>query len=108
MNYCLLTSPDCVGLSLSEILTIFGMMAITAGAVGIRVAQQLNVARGYFVRAFFTSYVFTAFDGIAIGIYAKTTLDGSWINLVFLGTGSAIGGLVTMYFYHKPSHSKGE
>jgi hypothetical protein len=61
------------------------------------------------VRAFFTSYVFTAFDGIAIGIYAKTTMDGSWFNLLFLGTGSAVGGLVTMYFYHrKTSHSKGE
>ncbi len=101
MNYCLITQANCNALTLSEILTIMGMMAVTAGAVGIRVAQQLNVARGYFVRAFFTSYIFTAFDGVAIGIYAKTTMDGSWFNLLFLGTGSALGGLVTMYFYHK-------
>lgn len=101
MNLCLLGQAGCVPASLSDILPVFGMMAVTAGAVGIRVAQQLNVARGYFVRAFFTSYVFTAFDGIAIGIYAKTSIDGSWGNLLFLGTGSALGGLVTMYFYHK-------
>ena len=87
--------------SLDTVLPYLGMMAVTAGAVGIRVAQQMNVTRGYFVRAFFTSYIFTAFDGIAIGLYAKTAFDGSWANLLFMGTGSAIGGLITMYFYHK-------
>jgi uncharacterized membrane protein len=88
-------------MTLAEILPILGMVGVTAGAVAIRVAQQLNVARGYFIRAFFTSYLFTAFDGVAIGIYAKTAFDGNWLNLIFMGTGSAIGGLLTMYFYHR-------
>ena len=88
-------------MTLMELMPYAGMMGITAGSVGIRVAQQLNVARGYFIRAFFTSYIFTAFDGIAIGLYAKTVFDGSWFNLVIMGTGSALGGLATMYIYHR-------
>jgi len=84
-----------------DYLNYLGMAAITAASVGVRVAQQLNVSRGYFKRAFITSYVFTIVDGLAIGIYAKTVFDGDWINFLALGTGSALGGLSMMYFYHR-------
>jgi hypothetical protein len=84
-----------------EILPYLGIMLLTAGSVGIRVAQQLNVTRGYFIRAFFTSYVFTAFDALVVGVYAKLMLDGDYIKLIFAGTGSALGGLIVMFFYRK-------
>lgn len=86
---------------MNEIWPYVGMVAVTAGLVGIRVSQQLNVVRGYFVRAFFTSYAFTFFEGLTVGILAKTYLDQAWFNLFFLATGSAIGGMCSMFFYHR-------
>jgi hypothetical protein len=84
-----------------DYLSYLGIVALTAGSVGIRVAQQLNVTRGYYVRAFFTSYIFTIFDALVVGTYASLVLNGEYITLLFAGTGSAIGGLFVMFFYHK-------
>lgn len=84
-----------------EILPYLGIMFLTAGSVGIRVAQQLNVTRGYYIRAFFTSYVFTFFDAMVVGVYANLMINGAWEKILFAGTGSALGGLFVMYFYHR-------
>ena len=59
---------------MENILSFAGIMFLTMGSVSIRVAQQLNVTRGYFVRAFFTSYVFTAFIGLLIIFVIKSFL----------------------------------
>jgi hypothetical protein len=84
-----------------ELLPLAGMTAITFGQVAIKVAQQLNVVRGYYFRAFFTSYIFSAFDGVAIGVYANATMNAEWQHFLFLGTGSALGGLFAMFLYHR-------
>ena len=84
-----------------DFLTYLGIMFLTAGSVGIRVAQQLNVTRGYFIRAFFTSYAFTFFDAMIVGVYATLMVSGAWDKLIVAGTGSALGGMLVMFFYHR-------
>lgn len=86
-----------------EYLTI---AAITATLVGIRVAQQLNVTRGYYIRAFFTSYAFTLFEAMVVGIYAGLVASGEWEKVIAAGSGSAIGGLSVMFFYHRKKVEK--
>lgn len=87
-----------------DILQYVGIAALTAGSVGIRVAQQLNVTRGYFIRAFFTSYVFTLFDALVVGVYASLAIKGDYVTILAAGTGSALGGLGVMFFYHRKKH----
>jgi uncharacterized membrane protein YfcA len=94
-----------MNIDLVMVLQILGLFGVTFGQVAIKVVQQLNVVHGHYKRAFVTSYIFSAFDGVAIGVYANATMNGVWWHFLVLGSGSALGGLLAMWLYHRKKGS---
>jgi hypothetical protein len=90
-----------------NILIILGAFASTFFSVGIKVAQQYNVQRLYYKRAFLTSIVFTSMEFLVVGQFASIAINFDSISafnilqLVALALGSATGGICVMFIYNR-------
>lgn len=92
---------------MTELLVYMGAFTSTFLVVGVRVIQQLNVMNGYKMRAFFTSYAFTALEILVVGQMATIAmnpddeLETKLLKGFVLASGSACGAVLSMLVYKK-------
>jgi hypothetical protein len=94
-----------------DLLVLLAAFASTFFSVSIKVAQQYNVQRVYYVRAFITSIGYTTMEFMVVGQFASIAINYESISifnimqLVALALGSATGGVLVMWLYNRNKES---
>ncbi len=71
-------------------------------AVFLKGFQHQNVIGGKFKSAFIISYIMAVFEVAVITLMVKT----GWLSIIPVGTGAAIGIVLSMYIYRKFDNKK--
>lgn len=71
-------------------------------AVFLKGFQHQNVIGGKFKSAFMISYIMAVFEVAVITLMVKT----GWLSVIPVGTGAALGIVLSMYIYRKFDNKK--